>query len=290
MRSMPSGTTATGLKAVLRNVVAIIAAMAIGCVLPGAPASAETSESPSVAESLTTDSAGVHTLTTRDASSGATTSIITEITLYSPAPGVTGSQLHSSLAELGTAGLQPLDTRSDRSTCGLGNATTLGCPRYRWNPYRPDLGFPGKINILINGASTLLTEAAPRWRNPAFNVSTSSACPLLPGIRCFYVMAANYGATGWTEKSTAYHNSRAPTSLGAGQIWLNSYYDADPTRQLGTLCHGIGHILGLGHSTSPASCMYASNGTAIAPDSDDLTLVSDVYALSRTPYTSALTR
>lgn len=256
-----------------RIVVGALAATAVAGALAEIPATAQAAEPPPLAESISTGSAGVRTVVVNDYS------II--ITLYSPAPDVTESQLHSDLAARGAAGLQSLETTAGPPPCSSGTAAPLACPEIRWDP-DPALQ---RVPALVFGegqASTWpISEVVPLWRNPYVSLGASTACPLIRNFRCIATYRKDFGATGWIAKTTVSYSWSITQGISSANITLNdAYVTVDATFRRNALCHQVGHVIGVGHNSSPTSCMYAGNGTAVAPNLDDTALVASLYRTS----------
>lgn len=217
-----------------------------------------------------------------------------KITSFMPAPGISVAQLHQKLKAQGVPGLvDPAkglrnalkETVSSivptgyppepPSGCQHGTSSTLDCPPAVWarniwaNPRiyfydQSDNTWPVGTEINVWNQSP---KIAPRW--------APSGCPSVLGSHCVYVLSGGYGNSGWVGRTTLYINPSTGffVDTTANGIKLNSYY---PSVHANIACHEIGHVIGMGHSTSRGSCMYPYQGTVTSPDSMDFWVVANV--------------
>jgi predicted Zn-dependent protease len=91
------------------------------------------------------------------------------------------------------------------------------------------------------------------------------------------VYSGDYGATGWVGLTQMVFNS-AQTYFTKASVSLNDHYGGN-TEALhwNPACHELGHVLGLGHNVSTASCMYYRQSGNKYPTSEDRGLLERYY-------------
>jgi predicted Zn-dependent protease len=91
------------------------------------------------------------------------------------------------------------------------------------------------------------------------------------------VYSGNYGNNGWVGL-TARTLNPAQTYYASASVKLNDYYGgATEALHWNPACHELGHVLGLGHNASSASCMYYMQSSNKYPTSDDRNLLQRYY-------------
>lgn len=206
------------------------------------------------------------------------------VTVFDPAPGVSPEALHARLARQSVAGLQALDSPAAArpfapTVCSKGTATTLLCnPPAYWT--LDSWGQPQLYYVDHGGAGQTWDARgmAPVWdqiNNLA--VMYSNDCPSEVGVHCVYLESRNQGDNGTTGLFSYSYNSATHVFV-AGTITFNNFYNPNnATARLNTVCHEMGHAVGLGHNTSSSSCMYSSNSSKTRPINSDITLAQSVY-------------
>lgn len=222
------------------------------------------------------------------------TSVAIKVTSYMPAPGVSVAELHQKLKSEGVPGLVDPATGvkeaikktaseivptgyppEPRGGCQYGTSSTDGCPPAVWarniwaNPRvyfydTSDSTWPVGTEINVWNQSP---KIAPRW--------APGGCPSVLGSHCVSVVSGGYGNSGWVGSTTMYINPNTNFFVDTyyNGIKFNAYY---PSVHANIACHEIGHVFGVGHSTSKGSCMYAYQGTVTSPDSMDFWVVANV--------------
>jgi hypothetical protein len=203
----------------------------------------------------------------------------TRVTFWEPAPGVTAQQLHRRLQARRVQGLQnPLAALAAApATCALGTARTAFCPQVRWatNGHED----PQVYFVDHTTAAWPVSAAVPVW-NQAQNVDSYyrwNTCPTLAGVHCVHVNSANYGDTEWLGETSIRFDAARNLIDGQVEVRFNNFHTTTAARKRKTVCHELGHALGLGHSTSALSCMVSGAATPATPHADDYALLADIY-------------
>jgi hypothetical protein len=230
-----------------------------------------------------------------------------EQTVYDPAPGVTASQLATTLRAQGQqnvaviAAATALQTRTSKSgmstqaaypaartACSYGTARTF-CPTNPLNPYTAQLYWANdgysdpQVYFNDHTGSLWPTDAAVYTWNQSVGVDSYykyNACGPA-GTHCVDVSSGVYN-TDWTGLTT--HGYETATGrINYAYTQLNERWQRQPDGYRKTVCHELGHALGLDHNVQDYSCMWA-NSTEVAhrvPDSDDFNMLANLYSIVR---------
>jgi len=129
------------------------------------------------------------------------------------------------------------------------------------------------------GAKWPVATVTYKW-NEAHGVDSyyETGCPStqLHCVRVYEINANNgwYGATFFTGWNSANHNTEGV------KVQLNNYTVKTATQARKTTCHELGHVLGLDHRASNASCMTQGAAPPISmyPDAHDFAELQTIYA------------
>lgn len=206
----------------------------------------------------------------------------TEVTMYSPAPGVTSRQLHNSLQRAGVTGLLSPDAPPagtfDEFQCYYGTAYALDngkCPAINWRKngrVRPQVHFNDHTS-----AAWPVNASAKKWNESVvIDVTYGTGWCAGYGAHCVHAYNANYGdnkLAGWVSRQIDSQRAFVDAT-----VYFNDYY---PNGHRRTTCHELGHAIGVGHNASRSSCMWTGPGDdAQYPNSDDYGLLQ--YVVYRT--------
>jgi hypothetical protein len=204
---------------------------------------------------------------------------------YLPAPGVSVTQLHTSLRAAGVAGL--LGPGSSEGAASEAAAREAAAPSCSYGTARPLNGCPPigwARNGYLNPRIYFRDSSAPIW--PAgraatkWNESThvrveriTGSCPGA-GTHCVPVVSRDYGDTDWIGLTT-YSYSNRKFRDGKVDIKFNDFYVRNENMGRAVACHELGHAIGLGHNTSKSSCMYyqVQNPPRMYPTADDYNFI-----------------
>lgn len=206
-------------------------------------------------------------------------------TLVTPAPGVDPAALAVALtkergARYRVAGAESLAPTREVSlavaSCSYGSARTWASSTtcfVRWTYQghtRPQMHFRDS-----SSAAWPVGRAVSRWNQVSGidSIWRTTACP--SNVHCIPVRSGNYGA-GWTGQTSRTLNSAA-TYATAASVKLNTYYSGTEAQRWNTACHETGHVLGLDHNVSTASCMYSSRTSQRYPTTQDEILLERYY-------------
>jgi hypothetical protein len=203
-------------------------------------------------------------------------------TIYTPAPGVTPTELAGLLKGRGVAAkVEKEAVAAAVAPCGYGTANAWGSTTacfVRWTyagAVRPIIDF-----VDYSGASWPVGRAVTRWNQVSGIDSiyrpSSSGCDGTPA-HCVTVRSGNYGS-GWLGQTTRTLNA-AGTYYASAAVQLNDYYSGTETEKWSTSCHELGHVLGLNHNDSTGSCLYYQRvaGRSKYPNADDESLLELYY-------------
>jgi len=85
----------------------------------------------------------------------------------------------------------------------------------------------------------------------------------------------NYGATGWTGLATWWPDSNNHILKATAK--LNDFYFTEGDVQLQTLCHEVGHGLGLDHREATSTSCLQPASIWPAPDQHDFDMLATIY-------------
>ncbi|WP_146231640.1 matrixin family metalloprotease [Lentzea atacamensis] len=209
-------------------------------------------------------------------------------TTYTPAEGVRPADLARKLTANGVQGVALVNGAGDVSAqvaaCSYGTARTwptgTTCfSRWSYNGWaRPQMYFRDRSNSLWP-----VGRAVTKW-NETSGIDShyrtfSAGCPSST-VHCVIVYNAAYGKTGeWdgVVGMTKRTLNAAQTYTTGAYIALNESYGGTEAQRWNTACHEIGHVLGLDHNTSTASCMYYARTSQRYPNANDFTLLETYY-------------
>lgn len=98
--------------------------------------------------------------------------------------------------------------------------------------------------------------------------------PCVSGYAC--ITAYHYWAVDNRHGYTSFWVSG--TTKVAADIYLNTAYQGNASQRRATVCHELGHALGLDyHKTIKSTCMYGGTGGSGLPDSYDLSIIRGLY-------------
>lgn len=220
-----------------------------------------------------------------------------DVTIYTPAPGISEETLAGTLQALGFEGVEIASDEAEATApgtstaaaastaCTFGAARTIRCPSVHW----ANSGFADpQVRFLNVAGAQWPVEAAVREWNRAAGIDSyhhaQRRCSFQPGNHCVSVQDGNYGATGWVGQTSYSYSTRTRNFIeNSVSVKLNGYYslNADGRRQ--TVCHELGHALGLGHNVRDLSCMWhqTRNTAHRVPDNDDFSLLASIYSVVR---------
>jgi hypothetical protein len=251
-----------------------IGVLTIAGLLMGSPAQASVAAAPGAGHE--TPAQGVVAQTT--AADGTT-----HVSIYEPAPGVSDQQLYHKLKVRGIAGLrQPAKTGAvgplDANTCTLGTATTAYCPQAHWA--RNGYAHPQVYIVDHTGPAWPVSAAVPVW-NQAHGVDSlyrPGTCPGIPGTHCVDVRSANEGDNGFVGTTNVSFDAGRNFIDGGVNVVMNDFYTISAARHRKSICHELGHVIGLGHNSSTASCMVSGDFDAQLPSADDFAMAAEIYS------------
>jgi hypothetical protein len=209
-------------------------------------------------------------------------------TTYTPAAGVSPADVAKNLTARGVPGVALVNGTGDVSAqvaaCSYGVARTwptgTTCfSRWSYNGWaRPQMYFRDRSNSLWP-----VGRAVTKW-NETSGIDShyrafDAGCPSTT-VHCVIVYNAAYGKAGeWdgVVGKTVRSLNAAQTYTTGAYIALNESYGGTEAQRWNTACHEIGHVLGLDHGTSTASCMYYSRTSQRYPHANDFTLLERYY-------------
>jgi hypothetical protein len=203
----------------------------------------------------------------------------TRVTFWEPAPGVSARSLHARLRAGGVAGLRPPVTLAAAapSTCTWGTATTAFCPQIEWATNGHE---DPQVYFVDHTTAAWPVAAAVNVWNQAQSVDSLyrwNVCPTTAGAHCVHVNSANYGNTAWLGETTIRYDAARNMIDGSVEVRFNNFHVTTAARKRKTVCHELGHVLGLGHNTSTTSCLVSGAHDTAQPNADDYALVADIY-------------
>ncbi|MHA6760335.1 hypothetical protein [Streptacidiphilus sp. PAMC 29251] len=191
---------------------------------------------------------------------------------YLAAPGVSATQLYSTLKARGVknlvapssgTGIVPLT-----GSCGYGTASNINgtCPPVTWA--RNGFTNPQIYYRDTTGSSWPVATVLGEWNDsPNIHVAWApSGCPGTAGTHCVIVNEGYDGVNG--IPGTTYYSYNTSTHHfvdGSVSIHFNDSYTAN---HRALACNETGKSIGLGRNTSSSSCMY-NNPSGTWPVSDD---------------------
>jgi hypothetical protein len=253
-----------------RKWMTAVSLLTMGGMLLGTPAQA-------AATATVSASAGVVAMTT-------TADGITHITFYDPAPGVSDQQLYQGLKTRGVPGLrQPTASRTiaqlGTPVCTLGTASSAYCPQVHWA--RNGYDHPQIYFVDHTGPAWPVIASVQVW-NQAHGVDSlyrSGTCPGIWGTHCVDVSSANQGNNNTVGTTTVAVDADHNFIDGGVNVVMNDYYtDLTAARHRKSVCHELGHVIGVGHNTSTASCMKSGDFDGQQPNNDDFAMAANVYS------------
>lgn len=204
-------------------------------------------------------------------------------TTYTPAPEVTLRDLMRRLTAQGVRNVvirRPAGISAQVAACSLGPARTWPSAQtcfVKWSKNgaaRPVIDF-----VDSSGSAWPIGRAITEWNKTSGIDSiyrpTGAGCDGAPA-HCVKVTSNNYGATGWVGETSRTLNA-AGTYYNSASVRLNDHYGGSEAERWNSACHELGHVLGLGHSTSTASCMYYQRTAHKYPHADDRKLLERYY-------------
>jgi hypothetical protein len=211
----------------------------------------------------------------------------TRYTSYTPARGVTPRQLAAKLRRTGVTAevVTPGESAGGgvstfAGLCGYGIARTLNCPAFYWRNNGYD---DPQVYFVDHTGWQWPTDAAVYTWNQSYGIDSYYAwngCPGYGGTHCVHVWSGYYGTgAGWSGNTTWYTNSDNSFADGQTVVYLNDSYSYTSTETRMTVCHELGHALGLDHAVGPGSCLYA--WSSAYPHSNDFSLLADIYSVYR---------
>lgn len=239
-------------------------------------------------------------------------------TYYTPVRGESAATLYKLLKNKGITGLQDPGTAAPAAapapagasstmlaagitSCRYGTAQLFNCAtdsnvahQNHWTNgccTDPQIWF-----VDHTGASWPVNASTSVWnQTPGIDSHyVYGSCPNYSGQHCVNVTDRDAGCTGWEGQTTVGRDVNY--NIVSASIEMNDYngkctvngvtydYNKDSNGYRKAICHEQGHALGMGHnSSSTTSCMYATNinsSTLLQPNSDDTTLLSQLYSVT----------
>ena len=188
--------------------------------------------------------------------------------------------------------IEGLEVRSLLTTFAWSDATSL---TISFAPDGTDIaGSPNQLNAELNQLGT-----PEEWQNTIIHGFQTWLNELGFGISVISDSGAEFGISGATRGDSRFGDVRVgavPLSSGilataipqdalisgtwAGDMMLNSAIELRSLDELYALAlHEAGHILGLDHSTDPASPMFDHGGTVVLqPTAQDISILKSLYS------------
>ncbi|GAB4082756.1 matrixin family metalloprotease [Modestobacter muralis] len=228
-------------------------------------------------------------------------------TTYDPGPGISADQLATSLRAAGTSNVAVVPASAAlsvqkfstggmsiaasgppaRTACSYGTARTF-CPSS--DPNRAPQIFWSNDGysdpqVYFNDHTGNLwpTDAAVYTWNQSVGIDSFykyNACGPA-GTHCVNVFSGVYN-TDWSGATNHNWDPSTGRIIGAS-TQLNERWARQPDGYRKTVCHELGHVLGMDHNVQDYSCMWA-NSTEVAhrvPDSDDFNMLATLYSIVR---------
>ena len=211
------------------------------------------------------------------------------VTIWSPAPGVSAKELYGQLKARNIAGLRdPAQSRrgarAEPVDCNIQGAYAwarlCGTQRYHWSGSHPVIYF-----VDHSSGAWPVYEAAVQWnKSTALDVGYRAPLVVCPsGGFCAYVRSGSYtdkcsSSTSWVGCTSLGLNS-ATRLIESATIRLNDRFSSTYAANQIVTCHELGHALGLDHNLYTTSCMYwqrTSNGSRF-PHTGDYLMLESVY-------------
>lgn len=205
----------------------------------------------------------------------------TTVTIYDPAKGVTPDQLRDTLRKTGKTvlgkGQQPPTAQPGQQPSKLLACLSYGTAR-QWCDHQWSYGGYADPQIYFldhTSAAWPVTSAVTTWHQ-AVGIDSyyrwyTQGCPG-GGTHCVHVYNGAYGATGWLGQT-----SWSPGTQGPVTVKLNDSYSLTANERRTIACHELGHALALNHNTATSSCLYSGTYISLTPNSNDYTLLSQIY-------------